>query len=123
MSGDISLPVLKPKDFESDQDVRWCPRCGDYSILAQMKKMLPSLGVEAAIAIKLFRFVCVGRNPEFDLSRDFVEKATLRCVQVHAGNDHNLLRRLWLMVVECVESRGLDIPQLQLIQALKVASL
>ena len=39
------LPVLKATDFASDQDVRWCPGCGDYSILAQMKKMLPSLGV------------------------------------------------------------------------------
>jgi len=36
----IDLPVLKPADFGSDQDVRWCPGCGDYSILAQMKKAL-----------------------------------------------------------------------------------
>ncbi|MFP6649426.1 MAG: 2-oxoacid:ferredoxin oxidoreductase subunit beta, partial [Pirellulaceae bacterium] len=34
------LPVLKPADFASDQDVRWCPGCGDYSNLAQMKKAL-----------------------------------------------------------------------------------
>lgn len=39
------LPVLKPKDFASDQEIRWCPRCGDYSILAQMKKVLPELGI------------------------------------------------------------------------------
>ena len=39
------LPVLTPKDFASDQEVRWCPRCGDYSILAQMKKVLPTLGL------------------------------------------------------------------------------
>ena len=38
------LPVLKPSDFASDQDVRWCPGCGDYSILAQMKKVLSTLG-------------------------------------------------------------------------------
>ena len=38
------LPVLKPADFASDQDVRWCPGCGDYSILAQMKKVLAELG-------------------------------------------------------------------------------
>jgi len=36
----MELPVLTPKDFASDQDVRWCPACGDYSILAQMKKVL-----------------------------------------------------------------------------------
>jgi 2-oxoglutarate ferredoxin oxidoreductase subunit beta len=39
------LPVLSPKDFASDQEIRWCPRCGDYSILAQMKKVLPTLGL------------------------------------------------------------------------------
>ncbi len=33
------LPVLTAADFASDQDVRWCPGCGDYSILAQMKKV------------------------------------------------------------------------------------
>jgi pyruvate/2-oxoacid:ferredoxin oxidoreductase alpha subunit len=32
------------KDFSSDQDVRWCPGCGDYSILAQMQRVSPDLG-------------------------------------------------------------------------------
>ncbi|HJT35573.1 MAG TPA: 2-oxoacid:ferredoxin oxidoreductase subunit beta, partial [Pirellulales bacterium] len=45
MSTQTSLPVLTANDFASDQDVRWCPGCGDYSILAQMKKVLPTLGV------------------------------------------------------------------------------
>ncbi|MEZ6059871.1 MAG: 2-oxoacid:ferredoxin oxidoreductase subunit beta [Planctomycetaceae bacterium] len=39
------LPQLSARDFASDQEVRWCPRCGDYSILAQMKKVLPELGI------------------------------------------------------------------------------
>lgn len=39
------LPQLTAKDFASDQEIRWCPRCGDYSILAQMKKVLPELGL------------------------------------------------------------------------------
>jgi 2-oxoglutarate/2-oxoacid ferredoxin oxidoreductase subunit beta len=39
------LATLQAKDFASDQEVRWCPRCGDYSILAQMKKVLPTLGI------------------------------------------------------------------------------
>ncbi len=43
MSIEATLPVLKPADFASDQDVRWCPGCGDYSILTQMKKVLASL--------------------------------------------------------------------------------
>src|SRR6476619_3390384 len=45
MSTEIALPVLTPGDFASDQEVRWCPGCGDYSILAQMKKVLPGLGI------------------------------------------------------------------------------
>ena len=45
MSTETALPVLTPGDFASDQEVRWCPGCGDYSILAQMKKVLPTLGV------------------------------------------------------------------------------
>ena len=36
----LTLPTLTAKDFASDQEVRWCPGCGDYSILAQMKKVL-----------------------------------------------------------------------------------
>ena len=38
-------PKLTKKDFVSDQDVRWCPGCGDYAILSQVQKVLPELGV------------------------------------------------------------------------------
>jgi len=33
------------KDFVSDQDVRWCPGCGDYAILSPVQKVLPELGI------------------------------------------------------------------------------
>ncbi len=33
------------KDFATDQDIRWCPGCGDYSILAQVQRVLPDLGI------------------------------------------------------------------------------
>ena len=36
---------LTPADFASDQDIRWCPGCGDYAILQVMKKVLPQMGV------------------------------------------------------------------------------
>ncbi len=39
----IELPTYKPKDFASDQEVRWCPGCGDYAILAVVRKLLPTL--------------------------------------------------------------------------------
>ena len=45
MRGDGSAPVLSRKDFVTDQEVRWCPGCGDYSILAQTQKVMPELGV------------------------------------------------------------------------------
>ena len=35
---------LTAKDFATDQEVRWCPGCGDYSILAQVQKMMPRFG-------------------------------------------------------------------------------
>ena len=34
---------LTPKDFASDQDIRWCPGCGDYSILKQVQAVMPEL--------------------------------------------------------------------------------
>jgi len=62
---DTALPVLKPSDFASDQDVRWCPGCGDYSILAQMKKMLPSLGVPREKIVFVSGIGCSSRFPYY----------------------------------------------------------
>ncbi len=59
------LPVLKAADFGSDQDVRWCPGCGDYSILAQMKKMLPSLGVPREKIVFISGIGCSSRFPYY----------------------------------------------------------
>ena len=43
---DTAVPVaLKAKDFKSDQEVRWCPGCGDYAILAAVQSFLPELGI------------------------------------------------------------------------------
>jgi 2-oxoglutarate ferredoxin oxidoreductase subunit beta len=61
----VELPVLKPTDFASDQDVRWCPGCGDYSILAQMKKMLPSLGVPREKIVFVSGIGCSSRFPYY----------------------------------------------------------
>ena len=43
----MNAPVaeLTIKDFASDQEVRWCPGCGDYAILKTVQKTLPELGV------------------------------------------------------------------------------
>ncbi len=42
---DIKEPKYTAKDFATDQDIRWCPGCGDYSILAQVQRVLPDLGI------------------------------------------------------------------------------
>ena len=38
-------PVLTKKDFQTDQEVRWCPGCGDYAILSAVQSVFPELGV------------------------------------------------------------------------------
>jgi 2-oxoglutarate/2-oxoacid ferredoxin oxidoreductase subunit beta len=65
MSTDTNLPVLTAADFASDQDVRWCPGCGDYSILAQMKKMLPSLGIVPEKTVFVSGIGCSSRFPYY----------------------------------------------------------
>lgn len=60
-----ALPQLKAKDFESDQDVRWCPGCGDYSILAQVKKVLPELGIPREKMVFVSGIGCSSRFPYY----------------------------------------------------------
>src|SRR4051812_33160497 len=59
------LPVLKPADFGSDQDVRWCPGCGDYSILAQMKKVCAKLGMDRSKTVFISGIGCSSRFPYY----------------------------------------------------------
>jgi 2-oxoglutarate/2-oxoacid ferredoxin oxidoreductase subunit beta len=59
------LPVLTAADFTSDQDIRWCPGCGDYSILAQMKKVLPTLGVPREKTVFISGIGCSSRFPYY----------------------------------------------------------
>lgn len=65
MATDMTLPVLTANDFASDQDVRWCPGCGDYSILAQMKKVLPTLGVPQERTVFISGIGCSSRFPYY----------------------------------------------------------
>jgi len=59
------LPTLTPKDLASDQEVRWCPGCGDYSILAQMKKALAPLGVARENLVFISGIGCSSRFPYY----------------------------------------------------------
>ncbi|HEY8505320.1 MAG TPA: 2-oxoacid:ferredoxin oxidoreductase subunit beta [Gemmataceae bacterium] len=60
-----ALPTLKPEDFASDQDVRWCPGCGDYSILAQMKKALAATGLPREKMVFISGIGCSSRFPYY----------------------------------------------------------
>ncbi|HEY5475599.1 MAG TPA: 2-oxoacid:ferredoxin oxidoreductase subunit beta [Tepidiformaceae bacterium] len=59
------LPVLTRKDFVTDQEVRWCPGCGDYSILAQMQKILPGLGIPKEKLVFISGIGCSSRFPYY----------------------------------------------------------
>ncbi len=61
----LSLPVLTRKDFVSDQEVRWCPGCGDYSILAQTQKVMPDFGYPRENIVFISGIGCAGRLPYY----------------------------------------------------------
>src|SRR5436190_14621383 len=65
MSSAPELNVLKPADYGSDQDVRWCPGCGDYSILAQMKKVCAKLGMDRSKTVFVSGIGCSSRFPYY----------------------------------------------------------
>ncbi|MFN7974184.1 MAG: 2-oxoacid:ferredoxin oxidoreductase subunit beta [Acidobacteriota bacterium] len=56
---------LTKKDFESDQDVRWCPGCGDYAILAQVQKFMPELGIPRHQMVFVSGIGCSSRFPYY----------------------------------------------------------
>ena len=62
--GSAVLP-LRRRDFVSDQEVRWCPGCGDYSILAQTQKMLPDLNIPRENFVFVSGIGCSSRFPYY----------------------------------------------------------
>ena len=52
---------LARKDFQSDQEVRWCPGCGDYSILTAVQMLLPELDVKPEELVFVSGIGCSGR--------------------------------------------------------------
>ena len=57
--------TLTRKDFVSDQEVRWCPGCGDYAILAQMQRVLPELGIPKEKIVFVSGIGCSSRFPYY----------------------------------------------------------
>ena len=59
------LPTLSKKDFTSDQEVRWCPGCGDYAVLATVQSALPDLGVRPESTVFISGIGCSSRFPYY----------------------------------------------------------
>ena len=59
------ITQLTKKDFTSDQDVRWCPGCGDYAILAQVQKVFPDLGIPKENIVVVSGIGCSSRFPYY----------------------------------------------------------
>ncbi len=57
--------TLTAKDFATDQEVRWCPGCGDYSILAQVQKIMPGIGVPKENIVIISGIGCSSRFPYY----------------------------------------------------------
>ena len=62
---DLAVPTTTRKDWASDQDVRWCPGCGDYSILAAVQFLLPELGVRRENTVFVSGIGCAARFPYY----------------------------------------------------------
>ncbi len=57
--------ALSPADWASDQEIRWCPGCGDYAVLAQMKKVLAKIGAKRETTVIISGIGCAGRLPYY----------------------------------------------------------
>jgi len=56
---------LTMKDFKSDQEVRWCPGCGDYAILAAVQSFMPELGLPRERIVFISGIGCAARFPYY----------------------------------------------------------
>jgi len=65
MNTDSTAQKLTPKDFLTDQEVRWCPGCGDYSILKQVQTVLPELGLKREEIVFISGIGCSSRLPYY----------------------------------------------------------
>jgi 2-oxoglutarate/2-oxoacid ferredoxin oxidoreductase subunit beta len=62
MAGELKLTA---KEFKSDQEVRWCPGCGDYAVLASLQLLMPELGLERERIVFISGIGCAARFPYY----------------------------------------------------------
>ena len=60
-----TLPVYSKKDFQTDQEVRWCPGCGDYAILSAVQSVFPELGIPREKFVIVSGIGCSSRFPYY----------------------------------------------------------
>ena len=63
-----TLPPITPltkKDFQTDQEVRWCPGCGDYAILSAVQSVFPDLGIKRENFVVVSGIGCSSRFPYY----------------------------------------------------------
>ena len=61
----LAITPLTRKDFTSDAEVRWCPGCGDYAILAAFQGMMPTLGIARENTVIVSGIGCASRFPYY----------------------------------------------------------
>jgi 2-oxoglutarate ferredoxin oxidoreductase subunit beta len=61
----IDVPLTTKKDWASDQEVRWCPGCGDYSVLTAVQLLMPELGVRRENTVFISGIGCSSRFPYY----------------------------------------------------------
>ena len=59
------IPTLTKKDFATDQEVRWCPGCGDYAILNAVQQVFPTLGLPREKFVIVSGIGCAARFPYY----------------------------------------------------------
>jgi 2-oxoglutarate ferredoxin oxidoreductase subunit beta len=62
---DVAVPVTTKKDWTSDQEVRWCPGCGDFSILMAVQMLMPELGARREDTVFVSGIGCSSRFPYY----------------------------------------------------------
>ena len=61
----LALTPLNRKDFTSDQEVRWCPGCGDYAVLAAFQSFMPEIGIKRENTVMVSGIGCSSRFPYY----------------------------------------------------------
>jgi 2-oxoglutarate ferredoxin oxidoreductase subunit beta len=60
-----ALPTYTKKDFQTDQEVRWCPGCGDYAVLSAVQSVFPELGIPKEKFVIVSGIGCSSRFPYY----------------------------------------------------------